>query len=147
MVRHECDFCHRLKAPDETWILGFAVENIGVTAARREIVIASAWDPKRGNCLGLNRRGSRSSKKESWFRKSAWSEYFQARRLKPGSRGLPRHQNPRKRERRAPDSQDEGVTAMAVALCRVPGFCQCAWLACFFGKLVRRAVLDSISQG
>jgi len=21
MVRHECDFCHRLKAPDETWIL------------------------------------------------------------------------------------------------------------------------------
>jgi len=47
MVRYECDFCHRLKAPDETWILGFALENIGVTAARREIVIASAWDPKR----------------------------------------------------------------------------------------------------
>ncbi len=47
MVRYECDFCHRLKAPDDTWILGFALENIGVTAARREIVIASAWDPKR----------------------------------------------------------------------------------------------------
>jgi hypothetical protein len=44
MLRYECDNCHRLKQPDETWILGFAAENIGVTAARREITIAARWD-------------------------------------------------------------------------------------------------------
>jgi hypothetical protein len=44
MVRYECDFCHRLKNRDEAWILGFAAENIGVTAARREITILPQWD-------------------------------------------------------------------------------------------------------
>lgn len=28
----------------ENWILGFAAENIGVTAARREVTIAEMWD-------------------------------------------------------------------------------------------------------
>ena len=47
MLRYECDFCHRLKAKDEGWILGFAAENIGVTAARREITILPRWDEAR----------------------------------------------------------------------------------------------------
>jgi hypothetical protein len=36
-----------LKGDGETWILGFAAENIGVTSARREISIASSWDRPR----------------------------------------------------------------------------------------------------
>lgn len=47
MVRYECDFCHRLKGNDEAWILGFAAENIGVTAARREVTILPHWDAAR----------------------------------------------------------------------------------------------------
>src|SRR5215510_1706665 len=47
MVRFECDTCKRLKDPNEAWILGFAAENIGVISARREIEIATAWDPLR----------------------------------------------------------------------------------------------------
>jgi len=45
MVRFECETCKRLKEPNETWILGFAAENIGVISARREIEIADAWNP------------------------------------------------------------------------------------------------------
>jgi hypothetical protein len=47
MVRYECDFCHRLKAKNEAWIMGFAAENIGVTAARREVTILPKWDEAR----------------------------------------------------------------------------------------------------
>jgi hypothetical protein len=44
MVRFECDGCGNLKNTGEVWIMGFAAENIGVTAARREITIADHWD-------------------------------------------------------------------------------------------------------
>ena len=44
MLRYECDNCRRLKGKDEEWMLGFAAENIGVTAARREITFLSKWD-------------------------------------------------------------------------------------------------------
>jgi hypothetical protein len=44
MVRYECDNCHKLKGKQEEWILGFAAENIGVKAARREITFFSKWD-------------------------------------------------------------------------------------------------------
>jgi hypothetical protein len=47
MVRYECDYCHRLKPKDESWILGYAAENIGVTAARREVTILPEWDEVR----------------------------------------------------------------------------------------------------
>lgn len=47
MIRYECDFCHRLKQNDEAWILGFAAENVGVTAARREVTILPHWDEAR----------------------------------------------------------------------------------------------------
>jgi hypothetical protein len=47
MVRFQCESCDRLKENNETWILGFAAENIGVTSARREISIASSWDRPR----------------------------------------------------------------------------------------------------
>lgn len=44
MLRYECDNCQKLKGKDEEWILGFAAENIGVKAARREITFLSAWN-------------------------------------------------------------------------------------------------------
>jgi hypothetical protein len=47
MIRFQCESCRRLKEPDEVWILGFAAQNIGVTSARREIEIASAWERSR----------------------------------------------------------------------------------------------------
>jgi hypothetical protein len=47
MVHYSCDFCGRMKQAGEEWFLGFAAENRGVTAARREIVIAPQWDEDR----------------------------------------------------------------------------------------------------
>jgi len=47
MVRFQCETCGRLKDPNEAWILGLAAENIGLTAARREISIESIWDRER----------------------------------------------------------------------------------------------------
>ncbi len=44
MVTYKCDTCGRIKDPKETWIMGFAAENIGVTQARREIAISTKWD-------------------------------------------------------------------------------------------------------
>lgn len=44
MVRFECDGCGGLKKNNEPWIMGFAAENMGVTAARREITISDVWD-------------------------------------------------------------------------------------------------------
>src|SRR3954469_22667708 len=47
MLRFACDWCERLKDPDEIWILGFAAENRGVTASRREVTVLNEWDPQR----------------------------------------------------------------------------------------------------
>jgi hypothetical protein len=47
MIRYECDFCHRLREPGEAWLLGFAAENVGVTAVRREITIVPTWSEAR----------------------------------------------------------------------------------------------------
>jgi hypothetical protein len=47
MVTYKCDFCGRIKDPRETWILGFAAENIGITQARREVAISAKWDDVR----------------------------------------------------------------------------------------------------
>jgi hypothetical protein len=47
MLRFACEWCKRLKEPDEKWVLGFAAENLGVTASRREVTILSQWDPDR----------------------------------------------------------------------------------------------------
>jgi hypothetical protein len=47
MIQYVCDLCNRVKANGEVWILGFAVESLGVTAARREFTMASAWDERR----------------------------------------------------------------------------------------------------
>ena|SRR5215510_5732752 len=44
MLRYECDNCKKLKGKDDEWILGFAAENIGVKAARREITFLSQWN-------------------------------------------------------------------------------------------------------
>lgn len=47
MVRFECDGCGAIKKAGEDWTLGFAAENIGVTAARREVTISTDWDDRR----------------------------------------------------------------------------------------------------
>ena len=47
MVQYSCDVCGRIKQEGEEWILGFAAENRGVKAARREIVISPQWDENR----------------------------------------------------------------------------------------------------
>src|SRR6266487_544731 len=47
MVLFGCDWCQTVKQQDELWILGLAAESVGVTAARREITILSAWDDAR----------------------------------------------------------------------------------------------------
>ena len=47
MLRYACDWCERLKEADEVWILGFAAENRGVTATRREVTVLNEWDRER----------------------------------------------------------------------------------------------------
>ncbi len=47
MLRYECDDCRRLKQKNEDWILGFAAENIGARAARREITFLPKWEEAR----------------------------------------------------------------------------------------------------
>lgn len=44
MIQFVCDSCRRVKAHNEIWILGLAAEALGITAARREVNILSAWD-------------------------------------------------------------------------------------------------------
>ena len=43
MIQFICDSCSRTKPANEIWILGLAAEAVGVTAARREASILSAW--------------------------------------------------------------------------------------------------------
>lgn len=47
MLQFACDFCGTRKQPGETWINGVAAENVGTQAARREVVIDSAWRRER----------------------------------------------------------------------------------------------------
>ena len=47
MIQFVCDTCGSIKNPDEQWILGLAVENVALTAARREVTLLSAWDEAR----------------------------------------------------------------------------------------------------
>jgi len=47
MLRFACEWCQRLKEADEAWILGFAAENRGVTASRREVTVPNEWDRER----------------------------------------------------------------------------------------------------
>jgi hypothetical protein len=47
MLQFACDFCGTVKQPGETWINGAAAENVGTQAARREVVIDSAWRRER----------------------------------------------------------------------------------------------------
>lgn len=44
MLRFQCDNCGNIKQRGEIWILGFAAESLGVTAARREISVVDTWD-------------------------------------------------------------------------------------------------------
>jgi hypothetical protein len=44
MIQYACDWCSRVKRPEQVWILGQAAEARGVTSARREVTILTAWD-------------------------------------------------------------------------------------------------------
>jgi len=41
MIRFECDACSAVKQPEEAWIVGLALEAVGVVSARREVNIQS----------------------------------------------------------------------------------------------------------
>ncbi|HEY7616721.1 MAG TPA: hypothetical protein VH744_07955 [Terriglobales bacterium] len=47
MLHFACDWCSKIKRPEEAWILGVAAETVGVTAARREVTILSGWNYER----------------------------------------------------------------------------------------------------
>ena len=47
MLRYACDWCKRLKEPEEAWILGYSAESVGTVAARREVTVVSGWDRER----------------------------------------------------------------------------------------------------
>jgi hypothetical protein len=47
MIEFSCDWCSRIKKPQEAWILGIAAETVGYTAVRREATILSDWDRER----------------------------------------------------------------------------------------------------
>src|SRR5207253_8134317 len=47
MIRFSCDWCSRLKGPQEAWILGIAAETVGYTAVRREATILADWERDR----------------------------------------------------------------------------------------------------
>ncbi len=44
MIVYKCDTCSAVKGPEEVWIVGLAAEAVGVTSARRELNIQSAWN-------------------------------------------------------------------------------------------------------
>ncbi len=44
MILFGCDWCRKMKQAGEVWVLGLAAESVGVTAARREVTILTAWD-------------------------------------------------------------------------------------------------------
>ena len=44
MIQFVCDSCGKIKQSSDAWIVGRAAEAVGVTAARREVTIQSAWD-------------------------------------------------------------------------------------------------------
>jgi hypothetical protein len=44
MIQFVCESCAAIKEPSEVWIVGLAAESVGVTSARREVNIQSAWD-------------------------------------------------------------------------------------------------------
>ncbi|HEU5450601.1 MAG TPA: hypothetical protein VFU76_01375 [Terriglobales bacterium] len=47
MLQFVCDWCRTVKEPGQHWLLGFAAEEMGVTAARREVQMLSGWDRDR----------------------------------------------------------------------------------------------------
>ena len=51
MLRYECDNCQKLKGKNEEWILGFAAENIGVKAARHDVVQQAVRQRQHGHAL------------------------------------------------------------------------------------------------
>jgi hypothetical protein len=44
MIQFVCESCAAVKQASDVWIVGLAAESVGVTAARREVAIQSAWD-------------------------------------------------------------------------------------------------------
>lgn len=44
MLEYRCDWCHRLKKPDDVWIVGLAGERSGVTGSRRQMETLKKWN-------------------------------------------------------------------------------------------------------
>ena len=44
MLRFVCDWCKTEKQPGESWVMGWAVENVAPTAQRREVQLAQGWN-------------------------------------------------------------------------------------------------------
>src|SRR5919197_4092129 len=44
MIEFSCDYCSRMKGPQEAWILGIAAETVGYTAVRRQATILFDWN-------------------------------------------------------------------------------------------------------
>lgn len=47
MLLYGCDFCGKVKGPNDKWLLGVAAETISPTSAHRTISMAAAWDDNR----------------------------------------------------------------------------------------------------
>jgi hypothetical protein len=43
MIQYVCETCSAVKEPEQVWIVGLAAEAVGITSARREVNIQSAW--------------------------------------------------------------------------------------------------------
>ncbi len=46
MLEYRCDWCGRQKKPDDTWILGLALERKGVSGSRRQFETLRSWNGK-----------------------------------------------------------------------------------------------------
>lgn len=46
MLEYRCDWCGRQKKPDDTWILGLALERKGVSGSRRQFETLRNWNGK-----------------------------------------------------------------------------------------------------
>ncbi len=47
MLLHACDFCGKVKRPNENWLMGVAAETVSPTSAHRTISMAAVWDEDR----------------------------------------------------------------------------------------------------
>ncbi len=47
MLQYACDFCAKVKGPQDSWFLGTAAETVSPTSAHRTVTMAAVWDEAR----------------------------------------------------------------------------------------------------